>query len=107
MRSPRRRVRGSSSSRSISDSWASAAAQAAGAQQRTRRGALSASGWEDLAAVTAPITLVRGDRGFVTPADADEFRRRVPAASVIDVASGHNVQEEQPVALARLVARNT
>ena len=49
----------------------------------------------------------RGDRGFVTPADADEFRRRVPAASVIDVASGHNVQEEQPVALARLVARNT
>ena len=84
-----------------------AAAQAAGAQQRALRGALSASGWEDLAAVTAPITLVRGDRGFVTPADADEFRRRVPAASVIDVASGHNVQEEQPVALARLVARNT
>ncbi len=84
-----------------------AAAQAAGAQQRALRGALSASGWEDLAAVTAPITLVRGDRGFVTPADADEFRRRVPAASVIDVASGHNVQEEQPVALARLVAQNT
>ena len=67
--------------------------------------ALAGSGWDDLAAVAAPITLVRGERGFVTAADADEFRRRQPAASVVEVSSGHNVQEEQPVELARLVAQ--
>jgi len=81
-----------------------ALAAAASAQQDAVRDVLSASGWDDLAAVTAPITLIRGDRGFVNPADAEEFARRLPAASVIDVASGHNVQEEQPVELARLVA---
>lgn len=80
---------------------------AAGAQthQMALRGALAARGWDDLAAVAVPITLVRGERGFVTAADADDFRRRVPAASVIDMPSGHNVHEELPVALARLIAQ--
>lgn len=81
-----------------------AAAAAAQAQQDAIRGALSASGWDDLAAVTAPITLVRGERGFVTSADADEFLTRVPEASLLVVPSGHNVQEELPVPLAALVA---
>lgn len=81
------------------------AAASARAQQAALRGALAGSGWDDLAAVAAPITLVRGERGFVTAADADEFRRRQPAASVVEVSSGHNVQEEQPVELARLVAQ--
>ncbi|MBN9213932.1 MAG: hydrolase [Microbacterium sp. SCN 70-200] len=81
-----------------------AAAGAAQQQRSAVRGALSASGWDDLAAVTAPITLVRGDRGFVTTADADLFRDRVPDATLVEVSSGHNVQEEQPVALAALVA---
>ena len=58
---------------------------------------------DDLAAVTAPITLVRGERGFVTPADADEFRRRLPSATLVDAPSGHNVQEEAPVLLAALI----
>jgi len=66
---------------------------------------LGESGWEDLAAVTAPTTLVRGERGYVTEADAREFARRVPAASVVVVPSGHNVQEEIPLELgARLQA---
>jgi pimeloyl-ACP methyl ester carboxylesterase len=65
--------------------------------------ALTATGWDDLAAVTAPITLVRGERGFVTPANGDEFAARVPAASVIALASGHNVQEEAPRELADLI----
>lgn len=66
---------------------------------------LGESGWEDLAAVTAPTTLLRGDRGYVTEADAAEFARRVPTASVIVAASGHNVQEEIPLELgARLRA---
>ena len=57
---------------------------------------LGESGWEDLAAVAAPTTLLRGERGYVTEADAQEFARRVPAASVAVVPSGHNVQEEIP-----------
>ncbi|MFF2488377.1 alpha/beta fold hydrolase [Microbacterium sp. NPDC058062] len=57
---------------------------------------LGESGWEDLAAVAAPTTLLRGERGYVTDDDAAEFARRVPAASVAVVPSGHNVQEEIP-----------
>ena len=52
---------------------------------------------------TAPITLVRGERGFVTEDDAADFRARVPEASVLVVPSGHNVQEELPAPLAALV----
>lgn len=61
--------------------------------------ALSAGGWDDLAAVTSPITLIRGDRGYITEADAADFAARVPAASVVVVHTGHNVQEEIPVEL--------
>jgi len=81
-----------------------AAADAARRQQDALRDVLSASGWDDLAAVTVPITLVRGERGFVTPADAEEFRRRLPAAAVVDVPAGHNVQEELPADLGRRIA---
>ncbi|WP_375384810.1 alpha/beta fold hydrolase [uncultured Microbacterium sp.] len=62
---------------------------------------LGESGWDDLAGATAPTTLIRGDRGYVTEADAEEFARRMPAASVELMSSGHNVQEEQPVQLGR------
>lgn len=81
-----------------------AAAAEAQTQQSALRGILSASGWEDLSSVTAPITLVRGERGFVTAADADLFRERLPHAAVLVVPSGHNVQEELPVPLAALIA---
>lgn len=80
------------------------AAERVAAQHHAVRGALAASGWDDLAAVTVPITLIRGERGFVTPADANEFRRRLPEATVIDVPSGHNVQEELPADLGRRIA---
>ena len=65
---------------------------------------LGEAGWRDLARVQVPVTLVRGDRGFVTGAGTEEFARRLPEASVITVSSGHNVQEELPRELARLVA---
>ncbi|GAB3604162.1 alpha/beta fold hydrolase [Microbacterium aureliae] len=64
---------------------------------------LAATGWEDFSGIRSPLTLIRGDRGYVTPADAEEFTRRLPAASVVTLPSGHNVQEEQPVALGRLL----
>jgi pimeloyl-ACP methyl ester carboxylesterase len=66
-------------------------------------GLLSAAGWEDLAAVTAPITLIRGQRGYVTPADAEDFARRLPAASVLTLDGGHNLQEDAPLVLGRLL----
>lgn len=83
---------------------AHAGAERAGGDDAVSR-VLSATGWDDLAAVTAPVTLVRGDHGYVTDADAAEFQERVPAASLVVVPSGHNVQEEVPVDLgARLRA---
>ena len=59
--------------------------------------------WEDLAAVVAPITLIRGDRGYVTGANAEALIERVPGASLITVAAGHNVQEDAPVELGRII----
>ena len=67
------------------------------------RSVLGDSGWDDLAAIIAPITLIRGTHGYVSPDDLREFETRVPAASVVEVESGHNVQEYIPVALAALV----
>ena len=65
--------------------------------------ALHETGWADLAATTAPITLIRATNGFVSEADADEFARRIPHASVITVDASHNVQETAPRELAALI----
>lgn len=78
-------------------------ADAVAEQQRGAAPVLSASGWDDLAGVTAPTTLVRADAGYVTAADADEFARRLPHADIRVLAAGHNVQEYVPVELAKLV----
>ncbi|MET0736184.1 MAG: alpha/beta hydrolase [Microbacterium sp.] len=74
-------------------------AAAAAAQQDALAAVLGESGWEDLAGVAAPVTLLRGDRGYVTGADAAAFASRLPEASVEVVSSGHNVQEEMPAEL--------
>ncbi len=66
---------------------------------------LAASGWDDLAAVRRPITLVRGDAGYVTEADAEEFRAHRPDADVIVVPAHHNVHEQIPDQLAALLHR--
>lgn len=66
----------------------------------------SADPWEALEAVTAPITLVRGAHGFLQDADVAEFTRRLPAASVVAVDAGHNVQETQPASLASIVSES-
>lgn len=64
---------------------------------------LHETGWDDLAAVRAPITLVRASRGFVTAEDAAVFAERVPAARVVEIDASHNVQETAPDDLARLI----
>jgi pimeloyl-ACP methyl ester carboxylesterase len=67
------------------------------------RAILDRSGWEDLAAVTAALTLVRATRGFVSETNADELQRRIPTAHVVTVDATHNVQETAPGELADLI----
>lgn len=76
-----------------------AAAEAAEAAQDAVTAVLGEQGWEDLSAVRAPLTLIRGDHGYVTEAEAADFARRLPQASVETVPAGHNVQEDIPAAL--------
>ena len=64
---------------------------------------LAASGWDDLAGVIAPLTLVRGTRGYLTDADRDTFAERVPQATIVELDAPHNVQEQRPTELAALV----
>ena len=61
--------------------------------------------WDDFAAVTVPITLVRGSTSpVVDDDDVAEARRRQPDIDVrvIDGA-GHSVQGDRPVELAALL----
>lgn len=62
------------------------------------------SGWDDLAAVRAPLLLIRGECGYVDTAAADDFARRLHDAEVVALAAPHNVQEAAPVELAELIA---
>lgn len=64
---------------------------------------LHQTGWDDLAGVSAPITLVRAARGFVSEKDAAELQRRVPTARLEVLDATHNAQETAPVALAALI----
>lgn len=73
-----------------------AAAVAADATPDAVSAVLDESGWDDLTGTDAAITLIRGSRGYVTPDDATEFARRVPAASVVVIEAGHNIQEDAP-----------
>jgi pimeloyl-ACP methyl ester carboxylesterase len=61
--------------------------------------------WEDVAAIKAPIMLVRGgDSKFVPDGDLEHLRQLQPglrAETVPD--SGHAVQSDQPLALTRLI----
>ena len=61
--------------------------------------------WDDASKLTMPVMLVRGaDSGVVGDEDVAEFRRRQPALVVETVeGSGHSVQGDRPVELARLI----
>jgi pimeloyl-ACP methyl ester carboxylesterase len=63
--------------------------------------------WGALQAVPAPVTLARGMRSqsVVDDADEEELLRRQPTARVVRFEeSGHSIQGDQPVELARLIA---
>jgi pimeloyl-ACP methyl ester carboxylesterase len=61
--------------------------------------------WDDVSKLTMPLMLVRGaDSGVVGDEDVAELRRRQPDVRVETVeGSGHSVQGDQPVELARLI----
>jgi pimeloyl-ACP methyl ester carboxylesterase len=61
--------------------------------------------WPPLEAYRGPVTLIRGSQGFVSEDQVAELRRRLPAAEVRTVETGHNVQEDDPVGLAQLLER--
>lgn len=86
------------------DPDAAAAARAGRATADIGRDVLMAASWGDFEAASVPLTLVRGARGYVTEADAAEFARRLPDATVVTLPAGHNVQEELPRELGLLVA---
>lgn len=85
--------------------FAHLAAQAfsAGSADSATPAILSTTGWDDLTAAQAPITLVRATSGFVSEANAAELQRRVPTARVIAMDATHNVQETAPAELADLI----
>jgi esterase len=65
-----------------------------------------ASLWDDVDALSAPVTLVRGGAsGFVTDHDAAEFSRRARHFRGVRVVenSGHSVQSDQPGVLTGIV----
>ena len=61
--------------------------------------------WDDVAAITAPVMLVRGgDSKFVRDSDLEHFRQLQPGLRTETVPhSGHAVQSDQPLALTRLL----
>lgn len=67
------------------------------------RDVLSQTAWDDLAAVTVPVWLVRATEGFVTEGEAEEFVRRVPGTTVTALDGPHNLQEDSAVTLADVI----
>ena len=60
--------------------------------------------WPALEGAGVPVLLVRGSRGFLSDALVDELTSRVPDARAVTIDAGHNVQEDAPVELARVIA---
>ncbi|MBB2976268.1 pimeloyl-ACP methyl ester carboxylesterase [Microbacterium endophyticum] len=65
--------------------------------------ALRPDTWLDLERVSAPITLVHADNGYLTDDDVEEFVSHAPTTRVEHVTSSHNVQEQIPRKLAELL----
>ncbi|GAA4665628.1 alpha/beta fold hydrolase [Frondihabitans cladoniiphilus] len=60
--------------------------------------------WPVLEKATVPILLVHGTTGYLSPEVVADFRERVPAARVVELEAGHNVQEHAPRELAATIA---
>lgn len=60
--------------------------------------------WEPLERLAVPVTLIRGDRGFLSEVVVEELLERVPGSRAVTLAAGHNVQEDAPLDLAAELA---
>ena len=59
--------------------------------------------WSSLEAFPRMVTLVRAARGIVSDVQVARLLDRVPTVEVLTVDTGHNVQEDDPVALADIL----
>jgi len=59
--------------------------------------------WPALQNSAVPVLLVHGSHGFLSPEVVAEFAERVPRAAIVEIEAGHNVQEQQPAALAQAI----
>ncbi|GAA4165207.1 alpha/beta hydrolase [Gryllotalpicola daejeonensis] len=59
--------------------------------------------WSPLENGDFPVLLVHGTHGFLSADRIAEFRTRVPRATTVELDAGHNVQEQQPAALAAAI----
>ena len=63
-----------------------------------------ATPWAGLTGTDVPVLLVRAREGYLLDDVVAEFRDRVPRATVVETATGHNVQEQDPAGLAAAIA---
>lgn len=66
-----------------------------------------ATPWTGLTETDVPVLLVRARHGYLPDDVVAEFRDRVPRATVVETETGHNVQEQDPAALAAAIAAST
>ncbi len=59
--------------------------------------------WGMLEAYEGAVALLHGEHGFISEEQLHEFKRRLPGATVEQLPTGHNIQEDSPVALAQRV----
>lgn len=63
-----------------------------------------ATPWAGLTGTELPVLLVRARHGYLPDDVVAEFRDRVPRATVVELDTGHNVQEQDPAGLAAAIA---
>jgi pimeloyl-ACP methyl ester carboxylesterase len=67
-------------------------------------GAGGRNAWADLAALRAPLTVVRGTRSiYLSAATARRMIETVPGAGLVELDAGHNVQFDEPAGLAEAI----
>jgi pimeloyl-ACP methyl ester carboxylesterase len=60
--------------------------------------------WTGLTDTAVPVLLVRAARGFLTDEVVAGLRERVPRVALVELDTGHNVQEQDPAGLAAAIA---
>lgn len=59
--------------------------------------------WDGLTGSDLPVLLVRATHGYLPDEVVADFRERVPRAAVVELDTGHNVQEQDPAGLAAAI----